>query len=102
MDALENCYTRMKKTPLKRMSQKREADYKAYLKERDEFLAKNKFCEMLGIGCSIKSQDLHHMKGRTGKLLRDKMWWFPICSRCHRWIHDNMKEARRRGLVLWK
>lgn len=90
----------MKKTPLRRLSKKREADYRAYLKEKDEFLEQKLFCEAT-LHCLNPVTQVHHMKGRAGALLRDKVYWLATCTTCHAWIHDNMKEARKRKLVLF-
>lgn len=42
---------------------------------------------------------VHHLRGRAGALLLDERYWVGVHGRCHRWIHDNMDAARRRGLL---
>lgn len=41
--------------------------------------------------------DVHHTRGRAGKLLCATEHWMLVCRECHRWIHANPDEARKRG-----
>jgi hypothetical protein len=38
----------------------------------------------------------HHPKGRHGENILEYFWIHPAC---HRWIHDNPKEATQMGLL---
>lgn len=72
----------------------REARAQAYSVEKRDFLAVNRKCER----CRFRdSEDVHHVRGRSGALLLDKRWWEPLCRRCHRWIHDHPADARMQG-----
>jgi hypothetical protein len=105
--------TQLKRTPLRRISKAREADYRLYLKERDEFLSQNQFCEfptsiehtdmctITTAGCANHSTTVHHSKGQ-GKLLRDQRYWWPLCMEHHRWVEDHKKQARKMGLITYK
>ena len=42
---------------------------------------------------------VHHVRGRLGKLLLDQMYWLPVSAVGHRWIHDHPDEARRMGYL---
>lgn len=51
---------------------------------------------------SPKLTEVHHLRGRKAGLLRDKRFWM-ACSRLgHRWIHENVEEARKRGWLCAK
>ena len=93
----------MKKTPLRRISRKRKPEYQAYLRERDEFL-KDKLCECPPSdwmpSCDKPATTVHHIKGRRGKMLRDKMWWLPVCFEHHREIHAHGRWARDHHLII--
>lgn len=46
--------------------------------------------------------EIHHKRGRRGKLLLDKRYWMPVSRVGHQWIHAHPKEAKERGwLGLW-
>lgn len=52
--------------------------------------------------CHEKShacEDVHHSRGRCGALLMDQRWWVPVCRTAHRWIGENVAQARDRGLT---
>lgn len=59
--------------------------------------AENRFCKFPG--CTRKTEDCHHTRGRRGELLLDERFWFPVCRRHHDWIRDNPTEARKIGLL---
>lgn len=42
---------------------------------------------------------VHHTRGRTGALRDTKEFFLAVCFKCHRWIHDNPEEARKRGWI---
>jgi len=41
--------------------------------------------------------EVHHANGRRGKRLIDTDYFVAVCRTCHRWIHDNPKEAKQNG-----
>ena len=43
--------------------------------------------------------EIHHKRGRFGKLLLDERFWVGVCSPAHRFIHDNPEIARKAGLL---
>lgn len=49
--------------------------------------------------CVKPCEDVHHSRGRVGKLLMETDYWVPVCRAHHRWIGDNPAEARRLGLL---
>jgi hypothetical protein len=49
--------------------------------------------------CGEKGTDLHHSRGRTGQLLIMAEFFQTLCFACHRWVHDNPKEAAKTGFL---
>ena len=82
-----------------RSNRKRKADA-AYNPRVQEWKIENPRC--LFPGCTCKTEDNHHRRGRAGRLLMDERFWTPLCSRHHRWVHDNIAEARALGLICEK
>lgn len=46
---------------------------------------------------SGRLNEVHHMRGRRGDLLRDRRFWLAVSKQGHRWIHSHPAEARARG-----
>tara|TARA_R100000951_G_scaffold109330_4_gene106290 strand:+ start:1467 stop:1649 length:183 start_codon:yes stop_codon:yes gene_type:complete len=46
--------------------------------------------------CSLKSTDVHHMRGR-GKYHLDTTTWLSVCRNCHNWIELNPVDAKELG-----
>jgi hypothetical protein len=70
------------------------AEYKPL---RDAFLAENKECEVRYDGCTKKATEVHHMAGRTNKMLCDVQYFLPICRSCHRKVTDDSAGAIENG-----
>lgn len=77
------------------ISKARYARMKEYGKLRKEFLATNKLCAR----CGKKATDIHHTRGRVGRLLCMSAHWISVCRQCHQWIGENPNEARAEGLL---
>lgn len=62
---------------------------------------KNWYCAVMEIieYRSVPATDIHHVRGRIGKLLMDQRYWLAVSRKGHRWIHDNIEEARKRGWI---
>jgi hypothetical protein len=67
-----------------------------YTKLRKEFLLKRPMCQAKLHHCSLKSTDVHHMKGR-GKYHLDTSTWLSVCRNCHNWIEVHPEEAKELG-----
>jgi hypothetical protein len=85
-----------RKTPLRRISKKRQGDLKKYSEMRRNFLHGLPLCEVCA---KAKSTDVHHKKGR-GKYYLDEDTWLATCRRCHDQIHANPAWAREKGYLL--
>lgn len=91
----------VQRQPIARVSEKRSKEERIYAGRRIIFLTKNPTCKanIPGI-CTKKSCEVHHKKGRIGKLYLDKRFWLPTCSECHKWIELHPIEAKLLGLSL--
>lgn len=84
----------MKRSPLRRVSNRRAAENRIYARERKKYLEEHPMCE----ACLDRpSVELHHKRSRIGRLLCDVRFFFATCSVCHAWIHDNPRKARELG-----
>lgn len=91
------CYMKQSKpSKIKPFSNKRKEQLDLYAKLSKEHLKNNPTCEVKE--CNNKSTNLHHKKGRTGKLLTDTRYFMACCSECHpakihethvQWAYDN-------------
>lgn len=87
--------------PLKKQSQARKHANKKYLEQREDFLRAKPVCG----GCLTRDRNpapaaqIHHSRGRIGRLLRDEKYWIGVCNDCHLWIHSNPNAARELGLL---
>jgi hypothetical protein len=77
----------------------------AYFILRKIWIKAHPYCEMVtenGTPCCLKrTAHIHHKKGRGGSLLCDERYFMALCAEHHRFVHDNMKLARKMGLVLF-
>ena len=94
-EQLQSNEPRPKKRIATRSKKKREQD-KIYSVERQEFLTANPRCAVFP---KKRSAEVHHRKGRSGSLYLDSSHWLAVSRDGHRWIHDNIAEARKRGWI---
>ena len=85
-----------KKIPIK--SVKRTAEEKLYKKVKKEYLTAHLKCEVKG--CRNVSEDIHHKKGRIGKLLYNPKYFLAVCRDHHMEIELNPIEAKEKGYSL--
>jgi len=45
-------------------------------------------------------EDVHHKKGRVGKLLRDQRYWLAVSRWGHEFIHSHPNIARKMGWLI--
>lgn len=72
-------------------SVKRKSEEKLYLKKKKEYLTAHIRCEVKG--CNRVSEDIHHRKGRIGKLLYDERFFLAVCRDHHTVIECNPEWA---------
>lgn len=83
---------------VKEVSDKREEELKIYKKERKAYLKLHPDCAAKLNGCTGKANQVHHKKGRVGKLFLDKKHWLGVCMNCHLKLEPNPNEAKEKGL----
>jgi hypothetical protein len=85
----------MKRTKLNPYGKKRAAQHRAYMVVRDAYMREHPNCEV----CGRPADDLHHRRGRAGKLLKDRRFFMAVCRTDHDWIHAHPEDARAKGLI---
>jgi hypothetical protein len=84
----------LRRTPLKRISDKHKAELVSYRKLRDDYLRFHPTCEF--VGCFRKATDIHH-KEKRGKNLNNVETWCALCRPHHVYIENNKSWARANG-----
>ena len=110
----------MKRTRLAPMSAKRKRDHAIYMKKRAAFLEAHPFCQVwiqrMGLdeeaviqwggnykdlagefGIVPRSEDVHHVAGRSGSNYLDESTWLAVSREQHESIHSHPSFARRQG-----
>lgn len=67
---------------MRRMSNKRAAQNRRYLRLRSEFLENRPACEFPG-GCTERATTVQHLRGRRGERLLQVEFWAASC-----WLHN--------------
>ena len=70
-----------------------------YSQLRRIFLTDYPLCQAALPGCTSRSTDIHHKKGR-GKYHNDVSTWLSVCRNCHNWIELHPIEAQELGFTL--
>lgn len=93
------------KKKIRRFTSKREALKRIYAIRRRDFLIEHPWCAW-GLKQNppvrIRSEEIHHTRGRIGRLLTEEKYWLAVSAAGHDWIHNNMDAARRLGLLCQK
>ncbi len=92
--------TPIKRSGIKRrVSKKRAAEIHLYnTKTKPEFLAIHPKCEVEG--CHRDATELHHKKGKIGKLLNDIRFLLAVCRWDHKYIENHPVWAKLKGYSL--
>ena len=95
-----------KRSRIRKISRKRAAEQQRYKVARLAFLAEFPICAnpKCGKDCDPpkpprKATDIHHTRGRIGRLYLNSRYWRPVCRRCHDFINENPAAARALGLL---
>lgn len=91
--------TDKKPTKLKHETKKRGKENLEYLRKRKEFLSlpENEFCAVFPW---LRSTEIHHKKGRIGKLLTDERHFLAVSHEGHRKIENNPEWAYEMGYSI--
>lgn len=84
---------------MKRVSDRQRKRLAEYSKLKREYLKQHPFCEVYP---DRRSEDIHHLRGRTGRLLCDTRYWCAVSRAGHVWIHNNIQWARDNGWLCEK
>ena len=80
---------------IRKLSKKREAQNREYLGLRKGYFYNNPLCEVKL--CDNLATEIHHKKGRIGKLLTDVGNFLAVCRECHTKIELNPTWAKQQG-----
>lgn len=78
-----------------------------YYRVRNEFLKEHKLCQVC-LGQQIEglivppvmpATDVHHIRGRVGRLLCDPRFFLAVCRRHHDLIRDQPRWAKSHGYI---
>lgn len=99
-----------RKTPMRRGGKLKQRSSKMNVKmaglrqEYEKMFSRSPLCECcrvlveLGLQSGMRlATEPHHPQGRIGKNIHK---FIPVCSDCHRRIHDNPKWAEENGLLI--
>lgn len=86
----------LKRTEIKKRSDKRAAEERAYNKRVKEWL--------VGKKCAVypwlDATQCHHRAGRQNELLMDETYWLAVSDDGHRFIHENSEYSRKMGYMV--
>ena len=82
--------------PIKQVSKRRAKENRKYTDLRREFLESRPRCEFPG--CTARSEQVHHMRGRVGALFLAVEHWLPICPTHHEFATTHPAEAIALGI----
>ncbi len=86
--------------PIRKVSAERSNRLRVYHGKRKLFLTAYTGC---GVFPKLQATEIHHTRGRIGRLLNMTEFWVPVSRKGHDWINANPAEARNRtwyGLPL--
>jgi len=88
----------IRRTPLRRISKKRQHELTIYRRLKRQHIAAHPTGEV--VGCTNPSVDIHHRLplGRGGRL-NDASIFMGVCRQCHIFLHANPSWARERGYL---
>jgi hypothetical protein len=78
---------------IKPRSKKMDKNMVIYNKLRKQFLKDNPICPVTG----EPATDIHHKRGRLGKLLLDQKFWLAVSRKGHKAIEANPEWAKKMG-----
>lgn len=94
----DSCKGKTKPKRIRPVSEKRKAENIVYSELRRVFLNRpeNKVCPVTG----QPTTDVHHRKGRIGKLLLDTKYWLAVSREGHKKIEENPEWAYKMGYSI--
>tara|TARA_Y100001963_G_C6416065_1_gene280623 strand:- start:180 stop:473 length:294 start_codon:yes stop_codon:yes gene_type:complete len=89
----------MKKPAINKVSAKRKKENAIYSRKKKKFLKENPNCAVFPYKLAV---DIHHTRGRAGKLFLCEEYWLGVSAEGHHEIHNNMSWARKMGYLCAK
>lgn len=91
----------LRPTPLKKISKSRRQAKRKYFDKHSDFLSQNPVCMICLVRCRKPnpSTEIHHARGRIGRLLNDERFFVASCRECREWPHEHPREAREMGVL---
>jgi hypothetical protein len=86
------------KKPIKKVSDKRAKQNRAYLLVKARYMIDHLDCEFEG--CNKPMKDIHHRKGRHNGRLLDARFFMSICREHHLWVHNFPIKAKEKGYLI--
>ena len=81
-----------KSSGIRQVTRKRANENSKYTAVRRKFLEANPDCGL----CGNPATEIHHTRGRIGRLLCASEFFVPLCSECHRDCHTAPSEFREK------
>ena len=108
--ALKRRFSHLKRVPIRRQSEKRQAEYSGPLGRiafRAAFIGANPYCAVMWEGCTVWTQDVHEWwsRGTGGAIVpgekadRQKQRFIPVCRHCHGELDLQPDRAKDQGWV---
>lgn len=88
------------KTAIKKVSDRRAAELRIYAKLCPQFKKDNPVCQAKLGGCTGRTVDVHHMRGKENKRLNEVKYFLAVCRSCHDIIGDNNEMAKELGFSI--
>jgi hypothetical protein len=105
-----------RRTPIRKVSTKRQRELREYSKKRKAFLLAHPVCQVWQactfeqrraifdgiekINFPVLSCDIHHMRKPRSTYLNDESTWMAVSRQGHEWIESHKSEARARGWLF--
>lgn len=98
LDADETPISKPKKNyKINIVSEKRKTELAEYRKERKSYLSLHPICQVCNIS---ETTEIHHKKGKIGKLLYNPLYFLAVCRPCHNKIENNPEWSKENGYSL--
>lgn len=86
----------MKRTKIRPVSVKRQAQLDEYKTVRNSFLQMNPDCQG---ECNSKAVEVHHKRGKSGNQLNETADFMAVCRPCHDYIEAHPAWARSKDFT---
>jgi hypothetical protein len=91
-----------KKGGPKKRSDKMRAIISALTPAYERFLSTRPFCRIKSVVCTSAATIVHHLKGRTPKVILDEHYWCEACPSCNLYVEEHPDWAMENGFKISK